>query len=266
MQLWFCLDHSLNLIRYDGVNHIKVVGLMDYFVPRFHQALASVIWSFVVSGGKRMGAMRKKRLDPSVHSTKNSPQMHHHRNRRIYHLNMKKLTGEVHQNSQHSSLSLSFRHLDWSLYCVHSRTPLDFPNLFADLPVWGCTVVKWYCSKAFFAENNTPHFRRMEVHVCPVLHDFLSLSAGSGVSSPGFRGLSIWVCSTAQGNYWRGQTEGSAGNNDTEQIMTQYNTVAWKWLSYHQGYHVSRNILTAIWKTSTPPSDQRHFFWIHDPH
>ncbi len=112
--------------------------------------------------------------------------------------------------------------------------------------------------KVFFAENNTSHFRWMEVHVCPVVHDFLSFSAGSGVNSPGFRGRSIWVCSTAQGNYCRGQTEGSAGNNDTEQIMTQYNTVAWKWLSYHQGYHMSGNIMTAIWKTSTPPSGQTH--------
>lgn len=98
----------------------------------------------------------------------------------------------------------------------------------------------------------------MEVRVRPVVYDFLSLSAGSGVSSPGFRGLSICVCSTAQGNYWRGQTEGSAGNNDTEKIMTQYNTVAWKWLSYHQGYHMSGNVVTAIWKTSTPPSEETH--------
>lgn len=104
-------------------------------------------------------------------------------------------------------------------------------------------VVKWYCSK-LFAENNTSHFRWMVVRVCPVVHDFLSLSAGSGVSSPGFRGLSIWVCSTAQGNCWRGQTEGSAGNNNTGQIMTQYNTVVWKWLSYHQGYHMLENVVT----------------------
>lgn len=82
------------------------------------------------------------------------------------------------------------------------------------------SVVKRYCSK-LFAENNTSHFRWMAVRVRPVVHDFLSPSAGSGVSSPDFRGLSIWVCSTAQGNYWRGQTEGSAGNNNMEQIMTQ---------------------------------------------
>lgn len=99
-------------------------------------------------------------------------------------------------------------------------------------------------------------------HVHPVVHDFLSLSAGTGVSSPGFRGLSIWVSSTAQGNYWRGQTEGSTGNNNTKLIMTQCNTVAWKWVPYHQGYHMAGNTVTVMWKSSTPPGEETHEVWI----
>lgn len=57
-------------------------------------------------------------------------------------------------------------------------------------------AVKWHRSR-LFVENNTPHFRWMMVHIHPVAYDFLSLSAGSGINSPGTRGPSI--CTTAQG-------------------------------------------------------------------
>lgn len=118
-------------------------------------------------------------LDTAFHDSETGPWMHRHRNRRIHHHQMKTLTVEEHtwvshfiSNSETTCVSISFLR---PFHCV--------------------AAVKWHRSR-LFVENNTPHFRWMMVHIHPVAYDFLSLSAGSGLYSPGTRGPSI--CTTAQ--------------------------------------------------------------------
>lgn len=119
-------------------------------------------------------------------------------------------------------------------------------------------VVKWYCSKCFCWEQHLSF--QMDEGPCSPCGVWFLISVSRQWCKLTRLQRTIYLClQHGSREPLKGQTEGSSGNNDAEQIMTQHNIVAWKWLSYHQGYHMSGNIVTAIWKTSTPPSEGTYF-------